>query len=853
MLKLTLKSLLARKLRFALTTFAVVLGVAFVSGSFIIADSLRATFGEIADNITSGVNVEIRPITTFEGDETIRQPAVPESLVARVAAVDGVASAQGVIQGFPHVSRDNELLTTSGGPTLGFNHTPNDATSAIRILPGSRSPMGDEMLLDNYTAQRYDIAIGDTLNVRSLTEPMDFTVTGLFTFGERSFGAIITLFDTATAQRLFDKLGAFDVINVQSRSGISDQELADAINLVLPGEYEAVIGEVVTQEYNDTFGQIINIFQYALLAFAGVALVVSAFIINNTFSIVLGQRIRELGLLRCLGATGRQVRTSVLGESVLVGIIASLAGVLAGIGVAALITWVISRGGDGAGLPAGPIILGLRTWIVSIIVGVGITLLAALAPARRAASIPPIAAISDDFTLSVVSSRRRSIVGVVIGVAGAAFVLLGVFGSGGISSRLLTLALGALLLFLAVSLLSPLVARPVARLLGMPIARLARVSGHLARENAARNPRRTSSTASALMVGLALVSMVLVVGQSFKASFTSVLDTSLKADYFIQLDTPGGQEAGISPQLAYELSELDGISLAVGFRGGPGVASARVRGALQDITGTPEQALGIMVDPGLLEGTFTGLDNNGLLVHRDPANDLDLSPGDVLTVEFPQTTRDLTVIGIFDDASITGNWLIGLTTYEQVFTPSDQYDIFVAAKIATGTTVEEQRPFVDAVAANYPEVLLQNREEFQAEIENQINQLLVTVNALLMFAIVIATLGVVNTLVLSVFERTREIGLLRAVGMTRRQTRRMIRWEAVIVTVFGGLLGVVLGVVLGFIALAALPDSFVSTVDIPITDLVLIVLFCILMGVIAAILPARRAARLNVLDAISHI
>ncbi|HCB34018.1 MAG TPA: hypothetical protein DEP69_02255 [Acidimicrobiaceae bacterium] len=848
MLRLTLKSLLSRKLRFALTTFAVVLGVAFVSGAFIIADSLRATFDQISEDVTAEVSVQVRGVAAFEDDSSTRPP-VPESLLGVIAAVDGVDDAQGVVEGLLSISFEGELLTTLGGPTLGFNYTEDDTTSSYSLTQG-RAPGAGEMLIDSETAAREGISLGDTLNVRSLVEPRDFAVVGILTFDGDSFGTIISFYDTPTAQALFQLPGAYDSVDVSSTSGIGDQELAARVSLVLPADYEAVTSEVVSAEFSEEFDEFIDIFQTALLAFAAVALVVSAFIINNTFAIVLGQRIKELGLLRCLGATGRQVRLSVMGEALLVGVIASLVGVLGGLGVAKLITWAIGLAGDGAGLPAGPTVIGVRTWAVSIAVGVGITLLAALAPARRAASIPPIAAITDTFTFAGAGSRRRTIVGAVMGVVGGVNVMTGVFGSGGVTAQLVSLGAGALLLFIAVALLSPLVARPMAQLLGRPVARFAKIPGALARENAARNPRRTSATASALMVGLALVAMVLVVGESFKATFTSTLDTSLRADYFIQLRSPSG--FGFSPGLVDELNELPEIDTAVGFRGGPGVATARIGGKSRDIAATQQEGLGKLVDPGLISGSYEGLADDGVLVYVDPAQDLGLAPGDVIGAEFPLETRALTVVGIFDDASITGNWVIALSTYEEVYAPSAQYEVFAAATVVPGLDVADVRPKVDAVAENYPEVRLENRSEFQKTLEGQIDQLLLTVNALLVFAIVIAALGVVNTMMLSVFERIREIGLLRAVGMTRRQTRRMIRWEAVIVTVFGGLMGVALGLVFGFIALAAMPKSFVDDVAVPFGSLVVIVILCAGVGVLAAILPARRAARLNVLDAISH-
>ena len=381
--------------------------------------------------------------------------------------------------------------------------------------------------------------------------------------------------------------------------------------------------------------------------------------------------------------------------------------------------------------------------------------------------------------------------------------------------------------------------------------RFARASGNLARENASRNPRRTASTASALMVGLALVGMVLVVGTSFKKTFSSILDSSLGADFFI--DTDGRSSWGFSPQLVEEIKEIDGVAIAVGFRGGPGTAQMSVAGASKDVIGTQEEGLGRVLDISLIEGSYSGLSNDGVLVHEDPAEDLALAVGDVVSATFPVAgAKDLRVVGIFDDASILGNWVIDMSTYESGFDPARQSDLFAAIELEKGVEVQSVRSQLDAVAIDYPEAILQDRTEYQETIEGRIDTLLMTVNALVGFAVIIAVLGIVNTLMLSVFERTREIGLLRAVGMTRRQTRRMIRWEAIIIAVFGGVLGILVGTLLGFIAVQAMPDSFITDFGIPVGNFVVILIMCIVAGVLAAILPARRAARLNILDAIAH-
>ena len=852
MFKLTLKSLLARKIRLALTTFAVILGVSFVSGSFILADSLRSVFDKIAIEIAGPDWLQVRGVETIE-DDPFSRPTVTQSVVDQIRSTEGVYGAEGVIQGFPRISVGDELVKPLGGaPTLAFNFEQETAElSGFETLEGS-APGSSEAMVDIDTANKYDIAIGDTITIRSLQPAEDFQVSGITRWGEdNGGGAVFVLVNTETAQRLFNYPDSFLAVTVAAMPGVDESELADKLTRELPNGFEAVTSDVVAGEFSDQFDIFITIFQNALLVFAAVALIVSAFIINNTFAIVLGQRVRELGLLRAVGATGRQIRSSVLIEALLIGVIASVVGVFAGLGITWVIKALIDQAGDGSGLPDGPLVIAARTWIAASAVGIGITLLAAISPARKASSIPPIAALRDDLALWSGGGRRRTVIGLLLGIGGVVATVLGTTTDSGAGQQLGLLAAGALLLFVSISLLSTLVAKPAAKILGWPMTRFARASGNLATQNASRNPRRTASTASALMVGLALVAMVLVVGTSFKKTFSSTLDSSLGADFFI--DTDGRSSWGFSPQLVDEMNQIDGVAIAVGFRGGPGTAQMSVAGESKDVIGTQEEGLGRVIDISLIEGSYSGLANNGVLVHKDPAADLGLSIGDTVSATFPVSgPKELQVVGIFDDGSILGNWVIDMTTYENGFDPARQSDLFAAIELKEGTKVPEVRPQLDEVVINYPEAVLQDRTEYQETIEGRIDTLLVTVNALVGFAVIIAVLGIVNTLMLSVFERTREIGLLRAVGMTRRQTRRMIRWEAIIIAVFGGVLGILVGTLLGFIAVQAMPESFITDFGIPVGNFVFILIMCIVAGVLAAILPARRAARLNVLDAIAH-
>ena len=852
MIKLTLNSLLARKIRLALTTFAVVLGVSFVSGSFILADSLRAVFDKIAVEIAGPNWLQVRGVESIEGDPFSR-PKVTQSVVDQINSTENVYGAVGVIQGFPRISVGDTLIKPLGGaPTLAFNfEQETQELTGFQTMEG-RAPGNGEAMVDIDTAAKYNIAIGDTITIRSLQPQEDFQVSGITRWGQdNGGGAVFVLIDTVTAQRLFNYPDSFLAITVAAQPGIDEAQLAAELTNELPTGFEAVTSDVVANEFSDQFDIFITIFQNALLVFAAVALIVSAFIINNTFAIVLGQRIKELGLLRAVGATGRQIRSSVLIEALLIGVVASLTGVFAGTGIAWGIKALIAQAGDGSGLPDGPLVIGTRTWVAAAVVGIGVTLLAAISPARRASKIPPIAALRDDLSLWSGGNKRRTVIGLILGISGLLATGFGTASDSGATRQLSLLAAGALLLFISVSLLSTLIARPASRLLGWPITRFAKASGNLARENASRNPRRTASTASALMVGLALVAMVSVVGTSFKKTFSSTLDSSLGADFFI--DTEGRGDWGFSPQLVDEISEIDGVATVAGFRGGAGISQINVYGSSKDVIGTQEAGLGRVIDITLMEGSYSGLSNDGLLVHTDPATDLGLSVGDVVPVTFPASgSQDLTVVGIFDDGSLLGNWVIDMSTYESGFDPARQSDLFAAVEIDDDVNIDEVRSDLEAVASSYPEANLQDRTEYQENIEGRIDTLLLTVNALVGFAVIIAVLGIVNTLMLSVFERTREIGLLRAVGMTRRQTRRMIRWEAVIIAVFGGLMGILVGTVLGFIAVQAMPESFITDFGVPYGNFAIIVALCVFAGVFAAILPARRAARLNILEAIAH-
>ena len=845
MFKVSVKSLAAHKVRLLMTTFAVVLGVTFVVASFVLSDSLRATFDTLSETITSPFDAQVRGVETFEGDFTSRPP-VPQSVLDEIKSLPQVDGAVGIVQILVQASKPDGTLIDSGpAPTLGFGYDPSQARlSAFEFVEGD-PPGPGQVAVDKATAEKYDLEPGSPLDVRGPGGSAELTVSGWVTFGtDNGTGAIYLLFDTDTAARLAGRIGEYDAVTVKAAEGVSPVALVAALDAAIPDGFEAVTADQFAQEFSDNFGQIIDIFRNALLAFALVALFVSAFIINNTFSIVLGQRIRELALLRAIGALGSQITRSVMLEAAAIGLVASAMGVGLGVLGAVGLKAIISSAGGGGGLPDGPLLVHPRTWLIAFGVGTVITLLAALSPARKAASIPPIAAMRTDISLQSGSIRRRTVFGVITGLVGLLLLARGITTDAGALQQLISLGGGALIVFISVASLSPLVARPVALALGSPLPLVMGTTGQLARQNAARSPRRTASTASALMIGMALVSMVLVVGTSFKKTFTDVLDQSVTADFFVSTDN----QRGFTPQVIDDLRELPEIQIAGGFR----VGSIRVSDDIKAVISTAEGILGPIVDLDLAAGSYSDLGPESVLVHKDPARDLGLDVGDTVVVEFPDgQTESLEVAGIFDDGSLLGNWVIDQRLFEEHFPPSQQLDVFGGAKIAPGVDPEQAAAAVQAVAARYPEVKIEDRAQFKKSQEAQIDQALVTVNALLGLAIIIAVLGIANTMALSVFERTRELGLLRAVGMTSRQVRRMIRWEAAVVALFGAVLGTAIGVVFGFVAIAAMPESVISSVGVPIRSLVIFLVLAGLVGILAAAVPAWRAGRMNVLEAIS--
>jgi len=898
--RLTLRNISRRKLRFALTTLAVVLGVTFLSTSFFLTDKLRDTFDELAGDITGELDLAIRTSIDDDGERLNRLP-VPADVLPLVADVPGIGSIAPTVVGWNVVplytndEGDLAAVSNGGAPQLGVNMGgleghPSDGLEQMFITAG-RSPertgslhdpsMVGEFVLDNRTADDHDYVIGETYTVSAPGGNRRFLLVGTANFGDpdenKAVGANVSAFDLETVQELTGLEGLYTEIAIALDDGADEatvmaeigrrleqatmeframlaavpEEHRDHLAAFAEAELEVVTAATKIAEDKSDFDQFISIISSVLLAFAIIAVVVSAFIINNTFSIVIGQRVRELALLRALGATGRQVSRSVRLEAVVVGVVATVLGLVGGFLLASLLRWVLVAIGFGE-LP-GAIPVRVRTIVVAAVVGIGATLLSAIGPSRRVRRIPPVAALRDDVRLTPTGLRRRLIVGTAVTAAGTGALAIGMTVDMATRSILTAVGGGALATFIGVYLLSPVVTRPVATVLGWPIRRVYKVPGRLATDNARRSPRRTAATAAALTIGLALVSLAAVVSDSMKATFLTAIDESVRAD--LLLHTASFEpSAGFSTELGRDLQGLaverpELVESVMVGRWALGAASAD--GAQRDLSAVDLRVMADHLDIKVVDGTPFGAGSDGVLLHVDPARDMGIGVGDLLTLDFPGSRSvDLTVAAVFSDSTMLGNWVVDVSIFDRYLPTAP--DAWLSVDFTDGADPAAARSEIESLSAAYPQVIVENRAELRESSQAQLDQLLSIIQVFLGLSLLIAVLGITNTLALSVYERTRELGLLRAVGMTRRQLRRMVRWEAVIIALFGGLLGVAMGVLFGLAAIAAIPETFVDIVSIPYASLFGYLLVSGAFGMVAAILPARRAARLDVLDAISH-
>jgi putative ABC transport system permease protein len=851
MWRATISGLRAHKLRLALTALSVVLGVAFVSGTLILGDTLNHTFDSLFGQVYANVSVEVRQptgIKTQDGSPLYRP--VPQALVGQIASTPGVGAAEGTIQGNAQLIDKHGKAIAPPAPTFGGNWLTSTALSVFKLDKGQAPTKASDVVLDAGTASKYNFNVGDQITILASGPPERFTVVGTAKFGKANnlAGATYALFTTPTAQRVLDRPGTFDVIDVLAKPGTSSASLGNTLARQLPKGYEAVTGAQVAKDNAKQVKSGIGIFTTFLLVFALISLFVGSFIILNTFSILVAQRTRELGLLRALGASRRQVMVSTLAEATVVGFIASGVGILAGLGVAAGLQALFNL--IGLSLPSYGTVFLPRTIIVGLIIGVGVSLVASVNPALKASRIAPVEAIGGVTTDSAGSLRRRGIFGS-IGVAlGVAIMALGLFSH--VSGRAALVGAGIAVTFIGVAILAPIVARPIAGVLGRPLPRLSRgvvrhkdrtrTSGVLARQNAMRNPRRTSATAAALMVGLALVTMFSIFGESAKASVTKTINQDFSADYVIKANFQP-----FSPSVEPKIAAVPGVGAVSPER------SANVKSGTSSLTltGVNPATIGQVLHLDIKSGSLSALGRNQLLVEEKAAKNKGWKVGSLVPIDFPKTgVQKVTVGGTFKKNQLAGNYLLSTSVIDPGVV--EHVDDVVLVKAAPGVAATSLKPALDKTIADYPSLTASDAAGVKQQFKNQLNTLLGIIYALLGLAVIIAVLGIINTLVLSVVERTRELGLLRAVGMLRRQVKSMVRGESVVIALFGAILGLVMGTGFAFALTKALSSGgSLGTIAIPYGSLVLFIVFAALAGVVAAAWPARRAARLDVLTALA--
>jgi putative ABC transport system permease protein len=857
-IRVALRGLAGRKLRAFLTAFAIVLGVAMMSGTYVLTDTIDKAFSQIFDESYAGTDAVVSgkgADISFQGSTT-ETPPVQEELLDDVRAVPGVAHAMGGIyneQDTKILTPDGKAINTQGAPSLGFgiDTSPEFERFNPANLVSGRWPEGDgEVVIDAGTADKQGYEVGDTVQIATLEPKQPFEVVGIAKYGDvDSLGtATFAIFEIDTAQGLLDREGEFDAISVAGAQGTTTEELIAAIRPVLPEEAKVRSGVAEAQEQKDEISEFTSFIEYFLLAFAGIALFVGAFVIFNTLSITVAQRTREFATLRTVGASRRQVLGSVIAEALTIGIIASVVGLFGGLGLAIGLNRLF-RALD-LELPTADTVFATRTIVVSLLVGIGITLLAGLFPALRATRVPPIAAVREGAELPRSRLAPFAPYIALVAIAGAvALLAYGAFRNElGTADRLLAIAVGVILLFTGVAMISSRLVRPLAAVVGWPARQIGGAAGRLARGNSVRNPGRTAATAAALMIGIALVTFVAVLATGMKESNRGALEEQVIADYVVTSQdgfTPFVAEAGETFKRTGDAQLVTSVRSELG----------RIDGNDGYVTGIEPGAIASAYNFDWAEGSeavLADLGSNGAIVDVDFAEEKGLAVGDTVPlVSASNETIDVEIKATYEPPPfypILGSVSISRATFDRIYErPRNQ---FTFVNVQDDPT-DAKTAALEKAVADYPDAKVQTLESWITQQDEDFNQFLTMLYVLLALSVIVSIFGMVNTLVLSVYERTRELGMLRAVGMTRRQVRRMVRHESVITALIGAALGLPLGIFLAALVTRALGE-FDLRFAVPIDQLIVFAIIAVVVGLVAAIMPARRAARLNVLQALQY-
>jgi putative ABC transport system permease protein len=850
----TFRGLAARRLRTALTSLAIVLGVALVAGTFVLTDSITNAFGSIFQTVYRGTAATVtgrNALDTGSGSSNqngglTNTPSFSQSVLARVLALPDVRDAIGGVSGSPQLIVHGKAVAFGGAPNLGFSIDPAKPQFNSLALVSGRWPGPNQLVVDTNTASKKSLHPGQVIGVQATGPVISMRISGLVRFGSASSlgGATLAGFTLPTAQRLFDKVGKLDQIRVSAKPGISPDKLVAEIQRVLPANTVVRTGAQQASKDSSATDSFLSFFRTFLLVFAGVALFVGSFVIANSLSITIAQRTREFATLRTLGASRRQVLRSILAESFVVGLIASLIGLLAGLGLAQGLFALFNAAG--LTLPNTGTVVEVRTVIVSILVGVVVTVLASLRPALRATRVEPIAAVREGATLPEGRfARYRNLASAATVALGFLALVLGLFVASGTGPTLALMGAGAILVFIGIALLSARLVPRLATGLGWPATRIAGEIGVLARENARRNPQRTASTASALMIGLALVTLVAMLSAGIISNFRGAVNDLFTGDYAI---TAENNFSPIPISAGNAATRAPGVIAVGDVRSGEGLVFGSRQG-LTAVNPAVSQVISLKWTHGS-QAVLTALGADGAFTTDSYANTHHLRVGSPVTITTPTGTRaTFTIRGIFkppSGGSPFGPVTISASRWDTLFQQPENLYSFV--KMSGGETAANQAA-LRRTLAQFPNAKVQTRKTF---VDNQISGLTQVLNilyVLLALSIVVSLFGIVNTLVLSVFERTREIGMLRAIGTSRRQVRRMIRHESVITALIGSVIGIALGVVFG--ALLAARVSLIAF-TVPVGSLIVFVIAAWIVGLVAAIFPARRAARLQPLQALSY-
>ena len=830
------KGLIGHRLRFALTALSIALGVGLVAASYMFTDSLSRAFEDLFSASLAGFDVQVRA----EVDEDlsfVQGEPLPQTLVDEVAAVPGVTAATGTIFGFVQASSEGVPLGSGSAPTFVVSWP--ELVDLFGLKSGERPDEPGEAALDPSTSNRAGIGLGDSIEAIGVSTRQTLEVVGTAAIeGFESFGGAVSIYvPLETAQDLLDLPDQVMTIEIEADEAV--ETMIDRIDGILPTGVEAVSAQSAAEEQLNSFKDALGFLNTFLLVFAGVTVFVAAFLIQNTFRIIVAQRTQELATLRLLGASRRQVMRQVLIEAAVIGGVASILGLGFGVVLARLIRRLLSFGGS---LPATPLTLQPRTVLVAVGTGLGITMLSALLPARAASRIRPIAALRRvQAPETGRSQRRRAVFGLLLTLAGAASLTTGLIGTNLPVGDITFVGIGAGLTFIGVAVMLSAVARRLTAVIGAPLRRLG-VPGRLAVDNAGRIPRRTAATASALMVGLALVGLTLVLADSLKTTADRLIGDRFEADLVVSPAGFGGSR--LSPQLAKDLVALPEVDVLAAVRDG----QVQFEGETRTLIGGPTAALVELVNFTVLEGSIEDITGNRIGLREGLVDGRRL--GDEVVVEFARTgPQSFELAAVFEARGLGGGILVDQPTFAANFT--EQLDSQVFVGLAPGIDLAEGRSAVEGVVASYAGSQVLAQSELADEASNQIDGLVRLVFGLLGVAVVIAVIGITNTFSLSVLERTREIGLLRAVGMSRRQLRRAISLESILIALLGGILGMGLGLIFAWAVIESIEDEFLR-LSIPWGQVGLAVVGAAFAGLIAALVPAWRASRRNILDAIAY-